>query len=354
MPTVEESALRKQMAAGELSGLFVVAGEEKYMVGRLSKQLIKKAAGGTFPEFNNQAFTNESSLDAIGDASQALPFFAERKCVSVSDFDVESKSADELNKLYELWELCPETTVLVFWYPTLDFDGKRSSKWKKFLKQAEERGAVVLCGRRSRTELLRFLGREAEKSGCVLPRPSGERLLDYAGEDLTALKSEMDKLCAYALATGQGQPPEITREMVEDMVPKSTETTVFLLANALVAGDYEKAYGLLDVLFYQNEEPIAILGALGASYVDMYRVRAALESGHPYQDAAQYGDYKGRDFRLRNAQKNVRSISQGVLRQSLHLLLEADLALKGSRLEARIILDELIAKLLLAAQEDRA
>ena len=151
MPTVEESALRKQMAAGELSGLFVVAGEEKYMVGRLSKQLIKKAAGGTFPEFNNQAFTNESSLDAIGDASQALPFFAERKCVSVSDFDVESKSADELNKLYELWELCPETTALVFWYPTLDFDGKRSSKWKKFLKQAEERGTVVLCGRRSRT-----------------------------------------------------------------------------------------------------------------------------------------------------------------------------------------------------------
>lgn len=283
-----------------------------------------------------------------------MPFFAERKCVSVSDFDVESKSADELNKLYELWELCPETTALVFWYPTLDFDGKRSSKWKKFLKQAEERGTVVLCGRRSRTELLRFLGREAEKSGCVLPRPSGERLLDYAGEDLTALKSEMDKLCAYALATGQGQPPEITREMVEDMVPKSTETTVFLLANALVAGDYEKAYGLLDVLFYQNEEPIAILGALGASYVDMYRVRAALESGHPYQDATQYGDYKGRDFRLRNAQKNVRGISQGVLRQSLHLLLEADLALKGSRLEARIILDELIAKLLLAAQEDRA
>lgn len=46
MPTVEESALRKQMAAGELSGLFVVAGEEKYMVGRLSKQLIKKPQGG--------------------------------------------------------------------------------------------------------------------------------------------------------------------------------------------------------------------------------------------------------------------------------------------------------------------
>ncbi len=37
MPTVDESALRKQMAAGELSGLFVVAGEEKYMVKRLAR-----------------------------------------------------------------------------------------------------------------------------------------------------------------------------------------------------------------------------------------------------------------------------------------------------------------------------
>ena len=34
--------------------------------------------------------------------------------------------------------------------------------------------------------------------------------------------------------------------------------------------------------------------------------------------------------------------------------LEADMALKGSRLEPRIILDELIAKLLLAARRERA
>ena len=43
-----------------------------------------------------------------------------------------------------------------------------------------------------------------------------------------------------------------------------------------------------------------------------------------------------------------------MLRESLHLLLEADLALKGSRLDARILLDELIAKLLLAAHGGKA
>ena len=66
MPTVDESGLRKRIGAGELSGLFVVAGEEKYLVKRLAQQLIKRAAGDAFPEFNNQAFTNDSSLDSVG------------------------------------------------------------------------------------------------------------------------------------------------------------------------------------------------------------------------------------------------------------------------------------------------
>ena len=124
------------------------------------------------------------------------------------------------------------------------------------------------------------------------------------------------------------------------------------MAGALIGGDYEKAYGLLEQLFYQNEEPVAILGALASSYVDMYRVRVAQEKGGTYEDAAQYGEYKGREFRLRNAQRNARNLSQKALRNSLHLLLEADLALKGSRLDARIVLDELVAKLLMAAKGD--
>lgn len=349
MPSVEEGQLRKQIAGGELQGLFVVAGEEKYLVRRLAQQLRKKAGGESFPEFNQQDFTNDSSLDSIADAAQALPFFAQRKCVAVADFDVESKSAQELDKLYELWELSPETTTLVFWYPTLLFDGKKSAKWRKFLKNAEKQGTVVFCQRRSASELQRMLLREAEKNGCVLSRQNAERLVEYAGPDVTALRQEMEKLCAFALGSGQG---EITGEMVETMVSKTTETTVFLMANALVAGEYEKAYGLLEQLFAQNEEPLSILGALSASYVDMVRVRAALESGGTAQDAARYGDYKGREFRLRNAQRAARNLTQGALRKSLHLLLEADLALKGSRLDGRIILDELVAKLLLASREE--
>ncbi len=351
MPTVNENTLKKMITSGEVPGLYVIAGEEKYLVARLAKQLIKRAAGETFPEFNDQSFTDDSSLDSIADAAEALPFFAERKCVSVADFDVESKSASDLDKLYELWEVCPETTTLVFWYPTLDFDGKRSSKWKKFLSQAETRGTVTMCVRRTQGDLQRYLVQEAGRNGCTMERPAQRKLLEYTGPDMTALHSEMEKLCAYALGSGS---TEVTPEMVEEMAAKSAETTAFLMAGALVAGRYDEAYRLLDLLFYQREDPISIAGALSSSYLDMVRVRAALENGGTFADAAQYGDYKKKQFVLERAQKNVKGVSQQVLRESIHLLVEADLALKSSRLDQRVVLDELIAKLLLAARGDRA
>ncbi len=359
MPELTEAELKKQLAAGELHGVYLIAGEEKYLVKRAAARLMKKAGGEAFPEFNNNEFGNESSIDSIADAALALPFFAEHKCVSVSDLNVEEKDGTELQKLYELIESSPDTTSLVFWYPTLDFDGKKSAKWKKLLKAIGERGSVLLCERRSGAELQKMLLREAEKAGCSLSSKNAVRIVEYAGQDVTQLLHEMEKLCAFSLgeAEARGEPegalPEITETMIEALVPKTTETTVFLMCNALVAGNYEKAYDLLDVLFYQNEEPIAILGALSSAYIDMYRVWSALESGLPSSAAGVYGEYKGKEFRLRNAERSVRSLKPETLRESLELLLEADMALKGSRLSGKIVLEELVAKLLLAAKGER-
>lgn len=348
-----ESDLKKHLTAEPPRSLYLIAGEEKYLVKRSAARLIKKAGGEAFPEFNLNEFGSGAGVDAIADAALALPFFAEHKCVSVSDLDIEELNAVELKKLYELLEGVPETTSLVFWYPTLDFDGKRSAKWKKFMKELETRGgALVFCERRSQSELVRLAEREAEKAGATLSRQNAQRVVEYAGPDVTRLLGEMEKLCAFALGSAAGETrPEITAQMIEALVPKTTETTVFLMANALVAGNYEKAYSLLDALFAQGEEPIAILGALSASFVDMCRVRAALESGLPAVAAGEYGDYKGKEFRLRNAEKTARGMKPKTLYESMQLLLEADAALKGSRLSGRIILEELIAKLLLTASQ---
>ena len=103
------------------------------------------------------------------------------------------------------------------------------------------------------------------------------------------------------------------------------ETTVFLLSNALVRGDYSKAYALLDLLMAQREEPYTILAVLSSAYIDMYRVRAAIEAGETSMAPTEYGDYRGRDFRLKYAERDVRDLSIEMLRECLSLLLNCDL-----------------------------
>ena len=65
---------------------------------------------------------------------------AERKCVAVSDFDVESRNAADMEKFNQLLADLPETTVLLFYYPGLEFDPKRAASGRKSLPWQKSKG----------------------------------------------------------------------------------------------------------------------------------------------------------------------------------------------------------------------
>lgn len=348
MPEITEAELKKQMERQAFQNLYFLYGEEKYLVRAYAKKLIDRAAGDTFLDFNLQRFQGEASVDSIAAAVEALPFMAERKCVAVSDFNVEAVSAQELSKLNELISEIPESTVLIFFQPSLDMDVKKSAKWKNFLTTVNKTGCSVIFKTRGAAELEKLLCSVAQKRGCELSRQDASRILFLCGKDLQTLYNEMEKLCSYV-----GDGTEIPREVIDKIVVKNMETTVFILSKSMVAGEYDKAYQLLDQLFYQNEEPITVLAALSSSYLDMYRVRTALQSGQSAMEPAKYFPYKGKEFRLEIAERDVRKLSTAMLRESLDVLLETDLALKSSRTSNRILMEEMIARLLLIAEKGR-
>ena len=61
--------------------------------------------------------------------------------------------------------------------------------------------------------------------------------------------------------------------------------------------------------------------------------------------------YKGHDFRLKYAERDMRDLSLEVLRESIALLLDCDLSLKLSTGDTmdRVVLEKLFSKLLFAA-----
>ena len=94
MPEITETKLKEQIAKEQIGSLYFLYGDEKLLVRRNLNRLLKKL-DGNFPEFNFQEFPHDAPVDSIADAVVAMPFMAERKCVTVSDLNVEAMNTAE-------------------------------------------------------------------------------------------------------------------------------------------------------------------------------------------------------------------------------------------------------------------
>ncbi len=337
MPEINDKQLREQIE--NLAPLYFLYGDEKYLLKKSFRRIEKIAEKAFSPQFNYSVFSDDSSVDDIANNAFALPFMADRKYIIVKDFNVETKNAVEISKLEELISDVPESTCLVFALNTLNIDIKKSAKWRKFIKIINEKGYCLNFPNLEEFELVKYVTKICEKS-CTISKKNATLITEYVGSDMTALKNECEKLISFA----NGR--EITHDDIERLVTKNADTTVFILIKSIIANDSKKAYELLKILFNSGQEAVPILAMIAETYIDLYRVKVALECGKTAKAPAEYAEYKGREFRLTNAARDVRNIGKEKLRECLNLILDTDFKLKDSRAKGQVIIEELIAKLL--------
>lgn len=348
---LKESEFKKHIKSKEFSNVYVIYGEEKFLVKVYSNQLIKSMMGENPPEFNFHNFDNNSELNDIAVACDVMPFMSEYNCVVITDFNVDALNKDDLDKLKEIIKNLSPSTKLIFTFPTLCNSGKQGNKdlkkanFKSILRLADKNGVVVEYPKYDSHATSKELVRAATKRGCSLTLANAGKIVDFVGTDLTALQNEMDKLCAYA------DGKEITIEMINRLVHINLETKVYFISNYIIKNDLNKAYKELDILFYQKTEPISIVSTIASAYMDLYRARVAGESGVPVTIVAQDFNYGNRAFVLNNSARDGRYISTPAIRKSIDEILNTDFKLKSSATDGRVLVEELIAKLSLIAKE---
>ncbi len=340
MAEITEKELKKQLANGMFAPVYLLYGEETFLKQYYAGQIAEKAVAQGFETFNlHKLEGKDTSLDEIVDAAEQLPMMAERTCVLVRDFDLKALKGAQREKLEAFLADLPDTCSVVFWMDTVEVSPRQSRDWQALIKLIAKSGSAVCLGRRSAADLARQLTASAKKRGGVLSPDTAAYLISFSGNDLNLLLNELDKLCAYA----RGR--EITQSDIEAVCIKSVEATAFDMAKALLRGKYADAYQMLDALFAQKTEPVMIAGALISSYVDMYRAKAALSSGERVEAVAQAFSYRGREFRLRYAAQDAAHLSLAQLRDCLDVLSQADEALKSTRTDKRLVLEEALLRL---------
>ncbi len=344
MPETSPKEFKSLTEKDEIFPVYFFWGDEKYLLKKSFKKLFSKISPKSFEQFNYNEFTDDSTVDEIADAALSLPFMADRKCVVVKDFNVESKNQSENAKLIELLEDLSESSVLIFVLNTLEVNMTKSAKWKEFFKLVNKKGVSVKFDEQESSDLTKFITNYCEKHDSFISKYHAGKILEYTGNDMTNLVNELEKLVSYA------KNREISTDDIENLVTKNPDTTVFILIKAILNAETQKAYNLLNLLFTMKEEPVPILSRISDTYIDLYRVRAALESGKAFNAPMEYGNYKGREWKLKNAERNLRNLSHEKLRQCIYLLTNTDLKLKSSSANGKILLEELITKLLLIKQ----
>lgn len=346
MPKITENDLKKQIKSKSFSSIYVIYGSEQMFVKRYTDMLVEAVAGKTPSDFNFHKFSGDINLDDFAAAIQIVSFMSEYNCVLLSDVYFDNMDKDSLERFSEIVKAQPEGSILIISMPT-HTPTKNASAFKSLLKIAEKKGSVCQYEKLTEPMLEKFVAKWANENGKLISHINASKLISYCGTDLNLLHNEINKISAYA----KGE--EITIDDINALATVNLEAKIFNLSDAVLNGDGQRAFNILDLLFYQREEPIMMLYVLSASYIDAYRIRIADECGVLKDTVAKDFDYKNRAFTLAKAQRATSKVSTTALRESINILLEADEKFKSTSVNARIYMEQLIAQLLLIAKEGR-
>lgn len=339
----DEQALLAHIKNDEIRPVYLLAGDEAYLTKMYAKTLAQKALPEGLTEYNYTRFeSGKTSSDEIADALFSVPFGGGVRAVQVDDIDFDKLTQDDFAKLCELIENLPDEAVLLLCQAGT-ISRKKNSRPAKVADLAGTYGAAVTLAARGQADLIRFITVLCQQNGVEISPAAAKTLISCCGQDMTFLKNEAQKLCAFC------ESGHITPEDVLKLCPPALEGNVFNLAKKITAGNLGGAMGELDDLIGLGYEPLAILGAFHTNFIDTARAKAAMQSGRSQQDliAAFPGAYKGKEFRVKNAWQAAAHTGSGQIFAILTALAQADYQMKSTKTDPVILLQEAFAQIYL-------
>ena len=321
--------------------LYFFYGEEVFLLHHYLDQLKKKTIDELTESFNYHKLNSETfDMQTFADAVENLPMMAERTMVQVDDVDVFKLAENDRNHMVEILSDIPDYCTVVFTYITVEF--KPDKRLKKLWDALDKNGSMVEFARQSQKDLIAWVGRHFAAYQKRISTDLCAYLIDITGGMMTDLKGEIDKIAAFSGAS------EIVKQDIDAVTEPVLDAVVFQMTDLLGAGEYGQALLKLQQLFKMQQEPIAILGAVGGHFRRLGAARTVLDSGRGSGDLMKLcglGDYPAR-----KTMDAARRFSAGFCAKAAELVIETDYRMKTSYDEQERLLELLILQL---AQEAR-
>ena len=340
MAKITKDELKKNISEQNFSNLYLMTGEE-YFLNNFKKSLVDAILKENLNDFNFFNISSENlDVDKLEINVNTYPVGSAKKCIVINNLPLSRLEDGEFDSFANLLKDIPEFPTVIIAQTEKPSGVKNTNRIKKLQKVADEFGTYVNFEAEKsdiRSELTNHAKAHFNKT---MDKQLAEKLIHRCnGYSMRELINELTKICEF-------EKSEVLTENSLNIVLESKEKIkIFALPKLIIAGETSKALKTLESLLEQGEDPIVIVAVISGEYLDMLRVKALLNAKIPTGELASIFDYKSKEFRIKNAERNCRSKSLSNIKSCLKLLTEADKKLKSTALSPNLILSELIAKL---------
>jgi DNA polymerase-3 subunit delta len=283
---------------------------------------------------------DDDDLSAILGQAQTRPMLAAHQVIFVSDVQAWERLGDDsrdalVKQLSEYLGNPAPFSILVFEANALD----QRMRLAKTLAEKTVTVSVSLSENpEERTKMAVPLAFDmARELNVELDRDAAEELCEILNGELASIRTEIDKLAAYA-----GERRKITRADVDLLVVSSQKYEVWDLADVLAAQQPARALEFLDSLVREGEALPALLGALAWTFRKLLEAQELPASAEGWQAASRL---KMRQPAADNALRQSRKFPRSQLARGLEALYEADSRLKSGGTSQRAVMEFLVAQL---------
>ena len=343
-------------SAGPLQPGYVLAGDEAFLLERCRRAVIKSFVLPDLRDFClSDLDLNGTSIFEVLDRAQTPSLMAPFQVIfvrNVRQLYTRGAKKEEFAALERYFRSPNPQALLVFVADFLripadirrmEMDDK--NRFERLRETLGEHCGIVELARVNEDDAMRWLVATAQEAGVRMEPDAARELVDALGADMMMIASELEKLLLYTLGHGR-----ITLGDVETMVLGAKQRSLYELTDAISARDRVRALALLHGLL--NSSDAGEDAAIGHLYMLARTFRQMLvileknvrDSRAIWQ--ALWQGFRMPPFAAEDLIRQARRYkSRRELTRALRLVARADLELRSSPPDKRLVLERLVYEL---------
>jgi DNA polymerase-3 subunit delta len=341
---------------GALKPGYVLAGDEAFLLDRCREAVFKAFVPQELRDFClSDLDLASTSIFEVLDRAQTPSLMAPFQVIfvrNVRQLYTRGAKKDEFAALERYFRSPNPQALLIFLadFISIPSDTRRmelddKNRFERLTETLGENCGMVELARVNEEDAMRWVVATAQEQGARVEADAARELVDALGADMMLISSELEKLLLYTLGKGR-----ITLGDVETMVLAAKQRSLYELTDAISARDRARALALLQGLL--NSSDAGEDAAIGHLYMlarTFRQMLVILEKNVRDSRAIWQALWQGfrmppfaADDLIRQARRYK---SRRDLTRALKLIARADLELRSSPPDKRLVLERLVYEL---------